>query len=370
MKKCNSIILIVVLLSFICCGNKTKQYKITGIAEGFKDNSYLYLDDNFNRSIVDSTKIINGKFQFYGSVKEPSNFILRTQEYSEMTKIWIENSNITIEFKKGNSSNSIITGSQIHNRVNEFESENSSLILALSNRQSCKNSIADSIQSVLDNKYIEYIENNPEDIYSSYLLTCILKRIDKSQSSELYNKLNPDIRLSHFGKYIYKYIRYNKNLKTGYRTVNFGMRNPKDEVVYLKNYRGKYLLLSFWIAGSIHTTRLTNCQGCFQMNKTLVDFYDKYNSKGLEILSISLDRNKDDWIKGIKRDDLIWENVCDFEGFQGIVPITYSIDKIPSLILINSDGIIVETDIAKVEKTLDYIFNILLLDKEDDFLLN
>ncbi len=67
-------------------------------------------------------------------------------------------------------------------------------------------------------------------------------------------------------------------------------------------------------------------------------------------------RNAEDWKKGIERDSLVWENVCDLKGFAGAVPLTYRVNGIPNLYLIGPDGEIIANEIYGTGQKINEIF--------------
>ena len=69
--------------------------------------------------------------------------------------------------------------------------------------------------------------------------------------------------------------------------------------------KGNYVLLTFWASW---------CQQCITENLSFKGLYRKYHGKGLEIYAVSLDKNKDAWIKEVRFDELPWINVWDPAG--------------------------------------------------------
>ena len=64
--------------------------------------------------------------------------------------------------------------------------------------------------------------------------------------------------------------------------------------------KNRYVLLDFWAS---------SCVPCMYELPRLQAAYDKYHSKGLEIYALSLDNDKNAWIKTIKDKELQWINV-------------------------------------------------------------
>ncbi len=366
--KIKLVAILLFLLLIITCSERNRGFKIGGNAIGFIENTTLYLEDLYAHEIIDSTRIADGQFKFFGKVEEPSNYVIRTNNYSYVTRVWLDNSNITLEIRQDNSELIKISGSAAQNKIFELQVRVRRLKDTLSGYKNWKiiqgGSIPssrirvekDSILQQIDKKYVDYIEDNPNDYYSAYLLFSIIERIGKKQAAQLYNNFLPEVQKSNYGTYAYRYIRYSNELKIGGRAKNFGMRNVKGDIIYLNDFKGDFLLLSFWIAGNGVQPNFSNHSKSVEMNKDLNRFYKKYHSRGLNILSVSLDKNKQDWLKGISRNKLIWHNVCDSEGFHGIVPITYNIKSVPTIILLGPDMYIVETDLLKIEELLDRIY--------------
>ncbi|WP_258539514.1 peroxiredoxin family protein [Chitinophaga oryzae] len=135
----------------------------------------------------------------------------------------------------------------------------------------------------------------------------------------------------------------------GATAMNFTQNNVSGKAVQLKDYRGKYVLLDFWASW---------CGPCRAENPNVLDNYEKYHGKGLEILAVSLDDKKDAWVKAIKDDGLTWEHVSDLKGWKNEVAKEYNIRAVPSNFLIDKEGKIVAKDLRGEEltKKLEEIF--------------
>lgn len=102
----------------------------------------------------------------------------------------------------------------------------------------------------------------------------------------------------------------------------------------LESLRGKTVLVHFW--GSW-------CGPCRQENPHLVDFYQKYHTKGLEVISISVERNQIGWEKA--KAELIWPyHIIESGRFDGPAATLFNVHQIPSLFLINKNGTIIGTN--------------------------
>ena len=66
--------------------------------------------------------------------------------------------------------------------------------------------------------------------------------------------------------------------------------------------------------------------------------YKEFHAKGFDILGVSLDEDKAKWVAAIAKDGLTWTHVSDLKGWQSDVAALYSIQSIPSNVLIDKNG--------------------------------
>jgi peroxiredoxin len=118
-------------------------------------------------------------------------------------------------------------------------------------------------------------------------------------------------------------------LSAGQLAPEIELPSPDGKKIKLSSLRGKYVLLDFWAAW---------CPPCRAENPNLVMNYQKYHSKGLEIFQVSLDRTREDWLKGINDDNLKWLHVSDLKYWNSEVVSMYGITGIPMNYLLDKEG--------------------------------
>jgi peroxiredoxin len=123
---------------------------------------------------------------------------------------------------------------------------------------------------------------------------------------------------------------------------NFTLPNEKDSLITLSEFcKGKKLvLIDFWASW---------CKPCRRENPNVVAAYSKYKSKGLDIISVSLDETKNNWVEAIKTDKLTWTNVSDLKYWDSEVAKLYQVQSIPTNFLVDSTGKLIAQDLRGIE---------------------
>ena len=119
--------------------------------------------------------------------------------------------------------------------------------------------------------------------------------------------------------------------KVGNTIPSFSLRNSINEDVSIEYFRGQYVLIDFWASW---------CGPCRSENPNVVKAYNKYKQKGFTVLGISLDTDKDAWLKAISDDKLNWTHISDLQGWKNETAQKFGVRSIPFSILIDPEGII------------------------------
>jgi thiol-disulfide isomerase/thioredoxin len=108
----------------------------------------------------------------------------------------------------------------------------------------------------------------------------------------------------------------------------------------LKQSLGKITIVDFWASW---------CKPCRAENPNVVALYAKYHAKGLNILSVSLDKEASAWKAAIAKDKLTWNHVSNLKEFEDPIALQYGINAIPSIFILDAKGVIIAKDIRGEE---------------------
>jgi peroxiredoxin len=316
----------------------------------------------------DTTQIINGKFRFQGEIKEPLRAtILKGKERADF---YIEPGIIKITLNNGSFSDIKISGSKAQieeEMLNEMvkpvyanldhwklRGKNVSDSLKIINDKNLKKKLEDELinidhqwsiaRSDLDKTWLKFVLMNPKSYVSPYYLSILISNdvLQLDSMKLVFNSLDTAIQNSKYGKIINETIRKKENIQVGKLAPEFKANDINNEVITLSQFKNKsVVLLDFWASW---------CVPCRESIPYLKSLYKTYHSQGFEIISITIDMNKDAWLKAIKEEGIdIWYNIPVAEKYslgpsfftKDDVYSNYDVGAVPTYLLINKEGKIV-----------------------------
>jgi peroxiredoxin len=135
----------------------------------------------------------------------------------------------------------------------------------------------------------------------------------------------------------------------GQKAPEIALPDQNGDTLKLSSLQGKYVLVDFWAKW---------CGPCRRENPNVVKAYHKCNGNNFEILGVSLDRSKSDWLQAIQEDQLVWKHVSDLKYFNSQAALDYNINAIPFSILVDPNGVIIAKNLhgSELDKKLTEIF--------------
>lgn len=272
---------------------------------------YVYLQKFHNKmfTTIDSVKVKDGNFSFKTKVKTPELYGLSVNTEDSPLYIFLEKGPITVKLSPLKYySTSVVQGSASQDLFETYKKSK-------------------------DVEISKFITEHPNSIVSAYVLyrnwsyrlapDQILQNIallDKSQHNSTYVKELKEL------------VTVLNGLAVGKKAPDFTANSPEGKPVRLSENLKGYTLIDFWASW---------CGPCRKENPNIVAAYKEFHDKGFNIVGISLDKKKENWIKGIQDDNLTWLHVSDLLYWNSAPAKLYGVRAIPGNYLVDSKGIIV-----------------------------
>lgn len=326
--------------------------------------AYLLYRDG-ERTVTDSSKIVNGSFKFAGTVQEPvpARLIIdhkgvgfaRTSNSADMIMMYLDKGMIYVN-SPDSLKRAVFPGSAINADYNKYKAHMAAINREMEQinsnyRNKSEKSRKDSTYQKLyknesaaaDRRYkalqFEFIRANPDTYVSlSVLREAAAPVINVPVIEPVFNALSSRLKASVAGKEFKAAMEQRRALSLGRYAPVFTQNDQFGKPVNLSDFRGKYVLIDFWASW---------CVPCRAENPNVVKAYHKFKDKNFTVIGVSLDRpgKKEDWIKAIVADGLVWTQVSDLKYWDNAVARQYGIRSVPQNFLLDKEGKIIAEDL-------------------------
>ena len=147
-----------------------------------------------------------------------------------------------------------------------------------------------------------------------------------------WNQFSDEAKGSYYGKIVFEEL-FPEGLKDK-PAPEFTVTNNDGKDLSLANLLEgkKYVLIDFWASW---------CKPCRNEIPNFKKAYETFSSKGFDIVSISTDKNVEDWKKALDEERLPWPNFLDKTDISTL----YKVKLIPTTYLVNDKGVVIEENL-------------------------
>lgn len=351
-------------LLVVLAGCQNNQgYSVSGKAQGIENGKKVYISElseiGTRPKRTDSTTIENGKFELnLDKIDTPNLSYLEFEGINGSVLYIAENENIDFTVYKDSMQASTRKGGKQNELLNEYLQnlrETNEEIRSLRKEMGAAyqkqdtatlNTLQETQKEIMDNDKVfkKQIATENKDAFVSVMAIIDLLRAGAtiSELQELYNSLDDNLKQTALGKKLGEQLEQANATEIGSKAPSFSAPTPEGDELALKDVLGKVTIVDFWASW---------CKPCRKENPNFVKVYKKYHDKGLNMISISLDRpnQKDKWVKAIEEDGLEWNHISNLKHWQDPIAKKYNVRSIPATFILDKNGVIVDRDLRGEE---------------------
>jgi peroxiredoxin len=349
LNKMKKVLVFITAVALFACSRQEKGFEITVNLEGAEGQILLEKRGSSQWLPVDTADIVDGTAVLKGEVTIPEDHYLSVMGQRAKTILFVENAKMTVSGDAGSLEQVTVTGSKTHDEYNEVNSRiqeigEEYMALYQEAREVAAAGDEDKASELMkqvevlyestNSMQADFVRNNPGSYAVPYFLSRVQYGMEVDELDNLVSALDPKLKEVPSIVALTERIEKLKTVAVGQVAPDFTMNDPdgnpvKFSEIYKQN---EYTLLDFWAAW---------CGPCRQENPNIVAVYNDYKDKGFSVFGVSLDRDRDAWLKAIDDDKLTWPHVSDLAYWNNEAAQLYAVNSIPASLIVDKNGKII-----------------------------
>ena len=360
------LIAVVVATMFSCAADK--GYTIKGqFADCNSDSVWLIVnpdDDAITANILASAPCVDGKFVLTGKIEIPVMGVITTvrpvlseeeePEGAQHCELIVEPGELVMTIGSDSelrgSKLYLVNGTKANDALCNLKKSSFELGLELEKLRGEDGGVAvtDDFMAIY-NAYQENIKtslmDNLDNMYGLVILESLDSPDDPESTREFLDRFPDNLKQTSNWKRLDESVSNRMRLGVGKPYLDFTQNDPEGNPVKASDIISKpgtrYVLIDFWASW---------CGPCMGELPSLRDAYDRFSPIGFEIIGVSLDREREDWLTAIKNENMNWIHVSDLNYWSNEVARQYNINSIPANFLVDCEtGIVVAKGLRGAE---------------------
>ena len=325
---------------------QSTTYQVNGTIEGAADGDTLFLTSDLQSGIPSDTIFVeDGKFHISGEADSVRLCMIYSAKRNELNApFFIEPGIISIQIKEtpgasrvgGTKCNdewqvlndSVISIGKEINRIAEHIYGNT---VTPEEQQKGMEAI-DKLNQRFSRMVINTCEKNIRNEFGYFLLTYYPDElIDIQSRSRLIKLLPEEMRKREQIRVMEQSLEASAKTAEGATIPDFSRPAPDGTSLSIMSEVSQHriTIIDFWASW---------CGPCRQEIPSVIELYKKYKDKGLGIVGVSLDNDKDEWLTAIKQLNMAWPQMSDQNDWGNSVAKLFNITSIPHTIVVDQQG--------------------------------
>ncbi|WP_126248114.1 TlpA disulfide reductase family protein [Chitinophaga rhizosphaerae] len=367
MLRISSILICLIICSVLYAGyQKTPEngFILKGYIEGLPKETVVFLlsrqnDVSKDKDTFMAARAVNGKFTFSGKINGAHFYFLSID--SRISKanttvsnaLWLENKHMNLRGTVSRMDSLTLEGS-----LSQKDYQSSVETINNYNRTNDRSVVINYLNDHKNSMIMPYLLGRLRPFFTLDSLIYYFNASSKeAQSTPTGIKFKKELDLK------YQYKDFYEKGPIGNVIPNFQVMTSTGDKVFIHDMISKknVTLIDFWASW---------CVPCRALNPQLSKVYNKYNSKGFQIIGISIDAVDSDWLKAVKEDNMAWIQTSD--KIDNSYKYIFGMWAVPAYLLVDKNARVIKGNPTEINTSLkpDEVVNIEKLDSLVEGALN
>ena len=362
MKKVMFLALALSITGALACHGKDVKYEVKG-SNAPKDGAKVYLLDQATKSPIDSAVVAGGTFSLKGNADEDALLAITVDGIEGQIPFFNDGAQVQVNVADG-----ILTGSALNTKLSECDRRNKvayadyqrfiNAFMALPEEEQMAQ--AEEWTPKYDAKIREYanffvgmVDENKDNLIPVAFVESLPSLVSAADNwnkeageNKLEELLTANPRVAAHPVVVNLKARMDaadaarkeraerSATVVGKKFLDFEGPDPNGNMHKLSEFvgKGKWVLVDFWASW---------CAPCKVEMRNVVTAYELYHDKGLEIVGISFDREKEAWTAAITDWKMPWTHLYGMKDGQAAAGELYGVTGIPDNVLVDPEGNVV-----------------------------
>lgn len=191
----------------------------------------------------------------------------------------------------------------------------------------------DAYMARVKEEQLKIMAANPSVETAAYNLNFMMNEMSLEQLEQVFGLFDEKVRESELVKEVRDCIELRQRIEPGRPAPEFTLARRDGSLLSLSDFRGKVVVLDFWASW---------CKPCRASFPWVREFYKEYKDKGVEIVGVSIDKNRASWEKALDEEQLPWPQVID-EWVKDTYRVggLFYVRAVPMFVIVDKEGKIV-----------------------------